>query len=90
MHSLSDAEVEVSGKKQKVSLHAGDAIGFPAKRLYHRVTKVKSGLRKSLVFWVSRPGKDPPGRFDPPSDDERTDDDAPSGGSTTAGRKRKR
>lgn len=56
-------EVEVGGKKSRVGLQAGDAIGFPAKRLYHRVTKITSGLRRSMVFWVSRPGKDPPARF---------------------------
>ena len=56
-------EVEVGGKKSRVGLQAGDAIGFPAKRLYHRVTKITSGLRRSMVFWVSRPGKDPPARY---------------------------
>ena len=56
-------EVEVGGKKTRVPLRAGDAIGFPAKRLYHRVTKITSGLRRSMVFWVSRPGKDLPARY---------------------------
>jgi len=31
---------------------AGDAVVFPAKRLLHRVTEVKSGIRKTLVFWA--------------------------------------
>jgi len=56
-------EVEIKGKKSRVKLQAGDAIGFPAKRLYHRVTKITSGLRRSMVFWVSRPGKDLPARY---------------------------
>ena len=43
-----------NGKAEKINLKAGDAIGFPAKRLEHRVCKTESGLRRSLVFWVSR------------------------------------
>ena len=46
-------EAELLGKKAKVKLNAGDAVGFPAKHLTHRVTKVSRGLRRSLVFWVS-------------------------------------
>jgi len=34
-------------------LEAGDAAVFPAKRLVHRVTAVKTGTRKTLVFWAS-------------------------------------
>lgn len=37
---------------RKVPLDAGDAIVFPAKRLMHRVTMVKTGIRKTLVFWA--------------------------------------
>ncbi|EOD15886.1 hypothetical protein EMIHUDRAFT_119187 [Emiliania huxleyi CCMP1516] len=40
---------------QTIELKAGDAIGFPAARLEHRVTKVTRGLRQSLVFWANRP-----------------------------------
>ena len=42
-------EVELGGKKSRVSLQAGDAIGFPAKRLYHRVTKVSRTRRYSMI-----------------------------------------
>ncbi|CAJ1408540.1 unnamed protein product [Effrenium voratum] len=37
---------------RSISLDAGDALLFPAKRLMHRVSKVKSGTRKTLVFWA--------------------------------------
>jgi hypothetical protein len=37
-------------------LRAGDACIFPANKVWHRVTPVQSGLRKSVVFWTSRPG----------------------------------
>ena len=40
------------GKSSRVALRAGDAVGFPARRLWHRVTKCNSGLRQSIVFWV--------------------------------------
>ena len=36
-----------------VPLCAGDAIGFPAKHLDHRVTPTTQGVRQSLVFWAS-------------------------------------
>jgi len=43
-----------SGRKRirKIDLHAGDVVVFPAKQLEHRVSVVKSGVRKSLVFWA--------------------------------------
>merc|ERR1719362_2045201 len=43
------------GKKiaRSLRLDAGDVAVFPAKRLLHRVTSVKTGIRKTLVFWVS-------------------------------------
>lgn len=43
-----------SGKKvvKSVKLEAGDALIFPAKRLIHRVSTVKTGLRKTLVSWA--------------------------------------
>jgi hypothetical protein len=31
----------------------GDAVVFPAQKLWHRVTAVEEGQRSSLVFWVS-------------------------------------
>ncbi|CAE7673908.1 unnamed protein product, partial [Symbiodinium microadriaticum] len=37
---------------QCISMEAGDALIFPAKRLMHRVTVVKSGVRKTLVMWA--------------------------------------
>ena len=36
-----------------VKLEAGDAVVFPAKKVWHRVTKTRSGLRRTVVFWVS-------------------------------------
>lgn len=38
---------------RSLRLEAGDAAVFPAKRLVHRVTAVKSGTRKTLVFWAN-------------------------------------
>eukprot|EP00439_Symbiodinium_sp_Y106_P051873 s2187_g6.t3 len=37
---------------QCIAMDAGDALIFPAKRLMHRVTVVKSGVRKTLVMWA--------------------------------------
>lgn len=37
---------------KSLSLNAGDCVIFPAKRLLHRVSVVKTGLRKTLVFWA--------------------------------------
>lgn len=53
---LYEPQVRIGGKVSTVPLRAGDAVGFPAKRLQHRVTKCTAGLRQSLVFWVTRPG----------------------------------
>mmetsp|Transcript_50070 Transcript_50070/g.98936 ORF Transcript_50070/g.98936 Transcript_50070/m.98936 type:complete len:320 (+) Transcript_50070:19-978(+) len=36
-----------------VELQSGDAIVFPAQRLWHRVDAVTKGRRSSLVFWAS-------------------------------------
>lgn len=43
-----------NGKKviRNLSLDAGDCLVFPAKRLCHRVAAVKTGTRKTLVFWA--------------------------------------
>jgi len=38
---------------KSLKMDAGDAVVFPAKRLEHRVTPVKTGLRQTLVFWAS-------------------------------------
>jgi len=38
---------------RSLRLDAGDVAVFPAKRLAHRVTAVNTGIRKTLVFWVS-------------------------------------
>jgi predicted 2-oxoglutarate/Fe(II)-dependent dioxygenase YbiX len=40
---------------EDVGLEAGDACIFPAKRVWHRVTKTRSGLRRTVVFWTSTP-----------------------------------
>ena len=34
------------------AFEAGDAVVFPAKKVWHRVTKTRSGLRRTVVFWV--------------------------------------
>ena len=60
------------GKPSRVPLRAGDAVGFPARRLWHRVTKCRSGLRQSVVFWVRHNGRAPEGR---PGDEEIQEDD---------------
>eukprot|EP00747_Dinoflagellata_sp_TGD_P165399 gnl/TRDRNA2_/TRDRNA2_186616_c0_seq1.p1 gnl/TRDRNA2_/TRDRNA2_186616_c0~~gnl/TRDRNA2_/TRDRNA2_186616_c0_seq1.p1 ORF type:complete len:276 (-),score=55.49 gnl/TRDRNA2_/TRDRNA2_186616_c0_seq1:33-860(-) len=39
-------------KIRKLPLEGGDALLFPAKRLPHRVSAVKTGIRKTLVFWA--------------------------------------
>lgn len=40
------------GVIRKLRMDKGDVAVFPAKRLPHRVSVVKSGLRKTLVFWA--------------------------------------
>jgi len=51
-----EVKQEVPGKRKlsvrRVSLDAGDAVIFPARKLWHRVNRVKSGTRKTLVSWV--------------------------------------
>lgn len=44
----------VKNKKviRSLSLDAGDCLLFPAKKLCHRVAAVKTGTRKTLVFWA--------------------------------------
>jgi hypothetical protein len=43
----------VAGRVQRlvdnVKLEAGDCVVFPAKKVWHRVTKVQSGLRRTVV-----------------------------------------
>lgn len=50
------AKVKASDGKRKVikriNLEAGDIVVFPAKDLVHRVSPVKTGTRKTLVFWA--------------------------------------
>eukprot|EP00928_Gymnodinium_smaydae_P054701 TRINITY_DN38435_c0_g1_i1.p1 TRINITY_DN38435_c0_g1~~TRINITY_DN38435_c0_g1_i1.p1 ORF type:complete len:240 (-),score=70.98 TRINITY_DN38435_c0_g1_i1:40-738(-) len=48
------------GRKQvrSLRLEAADAIVFPAKRLLHRVGRVKSGNRRTLVYWAARKDDD--------------------------------
>lgn len=51
------AKVQGSAASKKLlkslPLDAGDCVIFPAKRLVHRVSLVKSGIRKTLVYWAS-------------------------------------
>jgi len=51
------AKIKGSDANKKVikslPLDAGDCVVFPAKRLVHRVSTVKTGIRKTLVFWAS-------------------------------------
>ena len=51
-----EVRLGVDGKPSKVPLRAGDAVGFPAKWLKHRVNITKSGKRQTLVYWARRPG----------------------------------
>lgn len=37
---------------RNVRMNRGDVIVFPAKKLEHRVTAVKTGIRRTLVFWA--------------------------------------
>ena len=37
---------------ENVKLEAGDCVVFPAKKLWHRVTRIRSGLRHTVVFWT--------------------------------------
>jgi hypothetical protein len=37
---------------EDVKLEAGDCVLFPAKKVWHRVTKTHSGLRRTVVFWT--------------------------------------
>jgi len=48
-----------------VVLGSGDALVFPAQRLWHRVTPVEQGTRSSLVFWT-RTGPPQPAPPPPP------------------------
>merc|ERR1712187_763841 len=51
---LGDARAKGAKRVIKsIGLDAGDCIIFPAKRLEHRVAPVKTGIRKTLVFWAS-------------------------------------
>jgi len=51
------AKVQGSAANKKLlkslPLDAGDCVIFPAKRLVHRVNFVRSGIRKTLVYWAS-------------------------------------
>ena len=38
-----------------VKLKAGNAVNFPAKKVWHRVAKTRSGLRRTVVFRTSSP-----------------------------------
>merc|ERR1712232_612939 len=40
-------------KIKNITFDRGDIIVFPAKKLMHRVTPVKSGIRKTLVYWAN-------------------------------------
>ena len=40
------------------------------RRLWHRVSKCKSGLRQSIVFWVRHNCKAPESRFEGPEEEE--------------------
>lgn len=37
---------------KNLKLDAGDLVVFPCKKLLHRVSPVKSGVRKTLVYWA--------------------------------------
>ena len=55
MKSLLGAGSEIPPPKsmiEDVKLEAGDAVVFPAKKLWHRVTKTSAGLRRTVVFWT--------------------------------------
>lgn len=45
--------VNSAGRKviRKLKMDAGDCAVFPAKKLVHRVSRVESGIRKTIVFW---------------------------------------
>lgn len=43
-----------STRGRRVPLARGEAITFPSKTLIHRVSPVRSGIRRSLVLWVRR------------------------------------
>ncbi|KAJ1454270.1 hypothetical protein M885DRAFT_247914 [Pelagophyceae sp. CCMP2097] len=53
---------------RRLKLKAGDALVFPSKRLWHRVTPVVRGRRSSLVMWASDAA--PAGDAAPASDDD--------------------
>eukprot|EP00929_Paragymnodinium_shiwhaense_P039264 TRINITY_DN20644_c0_g1_i1.p1 TRINITY_DN20644_c0_g1~~TRINITY_DN20644_c0_g1_i1.p1 ORF type:complete len:233 (-),score=70.78 TRINITY_DN20644_c0_g1_i1:173-871(-) len=57
-------------KEQSIRLEAADAIVFPAKKLLHRVKEVKSGRRRTLVYWASRCVEEEDSHFDSDDDSE--------------------
>jgi hypothetical protein len=89
-----ECKVGVDGKKIKLKLKAGDAIGFPARHLEHRVNKTITGLRRSIVFWATRPGKPPLGRFGENKDEDQqtgpSKNKQPPAGASAHGEKTKR
>lgn len=48
-----NSEGKKVSKIKSLAFDRGDAIVFPAKELVHRVSPVKSGIRKTLVFWAN-------------------------------------
>ena len=50
-----DGERAKRGNTWALDWAAGDAVAFPAKKLWHRVTKVTRGRRASAVLWASAP-----------------------------------
>ena len=56
-------------------LQAGDAVVFPAKKVWHRVTKTRSGLRRTVVFWVSAPAVKGTGPAAGPGSSEEEEED---------------
>lgn len=47
-----EVDLGLGGGVRNIELQAGDALVFPARHLRHRVTRVTSGQRKTLVFWA--------------------------------------
>ena len=44
-----------AGSVHGVNFRPGEMVIFPADQLWHSVLRVKEGVRRSLVFWISRP-----------------------------------
>ena len=49
--------VAATGTTSVVPFHSGDVVVFPADQLWHKVDKIKQGVRRTISFWISYDAK---------------------------------